>query len=156
MARKRLSQQNRPKKRPRILKKLAILLAIAVSLYIAFLRPSTAQEASLPYETISAYPPTEKPSKQPPLEAILERIAFCESGDRQFDAAGNVVRGRVNQLDTGRFQINLKFHQARAESMGLDLFTWDGNTAYAQYLYKTQGTTPWLPSKGCWGPYLEK
>lgn len=75
----------------------------------------------------------------------------CESGLRQFDKNGNVLRGVVNPLDTGIAQINLKYHGARAEELGYDLFTEDGNIAFAKLLYKEQGTKPWHWSRHCWG-----
>ena len=82
--------------------------------------------------------------------AILVRIAECESGDIHFLPSGEVVRGRINPLDVGRYQINLHYHQAHAESLGLDLLNEVDNETFALLLYKSQGTTPWNWSRECW------
>jgi len=84
------------------------------------------------------------------VPSILLDIAKCESGDRQFNEDGEVIRGRINPLDIGRFQINLHYHGDRAKELGIDLFTLEGNTEYALMLYKEQGTQPWLWSAHCW------
>lgn len=82
---------------------------------------------------------------------ILASIARCESGNRQFDASGNVLRGRVNSSDVGVMQINERYHAARAKALGYDLHTLEGNLGYAAKLYKEQGTRPWISSSPCWG-----
>lgn len=81
---------------------------------------------------------------------ILRKIAHCESGNRQFDDNGNVIRGRENPKDIGTYQINLFYHQEVAEKLGYDLFTEEGNKGYAIWLYNKQGTNPWFWSKKCW------
>ncbi len=92
----------------------------------------------------------------PELDPTLKRICSCESNGhpngepRQFNQDGSVVTGKINPLDTGMCQINLKYHQATAERLGYDLFTEYGNASYATYLFETQGTTPWNWSKSCW------
>ena len=88
------------------------------------------------------------PIKQ--LPPILKKIAWCESGDRQFSSDGSVLRGRVHPYDVGRFQINTKVHLDTAQKLGFDVFTEEGNLAYALYLFETQGTQPWNASKSCW------
>ena len=88
---------------------------------------------------------------------ILLRIAGCESTFRQYDSAGNVLHGKVNHDDVGVMQINTSYHAEKATSMGYDLNTTQGNVAYAKYLYKTQGATPWSASEPCWSnPLAEK
>lgn len=90
------------------------------------------------------------------LEPTLKRICSCESNGhpngepRQFNADGTVLKGKINPLDTGMCQINLKYHESTAMKMGLDLFTAEGNFAYATWLFETQGTTPWNWSRSCW------
>ncbi len=81
---------------------------------------------------------------------ILDKIAHCESGGRQFDVTGKVIQGRIDPDDRGKYQINRRYHLARATSLGLDLETTEGNTAYALLLYKENGTKDWLASKACW------
>ena len=86
---------------------------------------------------------------------ILIQIARCESGFRQYDKYGEVLRGLVNSSDVGVFQINKYYHSDRAESLGLDLNTIEGNMAYARDLYNREGTQPWSASKKCWSGYRE-
>lgn len=79
----------------------------------------------------------------------LNEIARCESGNSHFDSSGNVIRGKVNPQDIGKYQINLRYHEATATKMGLDLFSEDDNETYAMYLYKKQGAQPWSASNHC-------
>jgi hypothetical protein len=73
-------------------------------------------------------------------------IAKCESGFRQFNANGSVLRASGRYI--GIFQIDETIHVPRAKSMAYDIYTVDGNIAYARYLYSVSGTNPW---KGCLG-----
>ncbi len=84
------------------------------------------------------------------LPAILQKIAECESGSTHYNEDGGVLHGKQNPLDIGYFQINLKYHDETAQSMGIDLFVEEDNKAYALHLYKTQGTDPWKLSEECW------
>ena len=84
------------------------------------------------------------------LPAILEAIAFCESGNRQFNSDGLVLRGRVNPYDAGKFPINTLYHGRRAQELGIDLYTEAGNTEFALLLFEEQGTQPWKASAKCW------
>ena len=77
-------------------------------------------------------------------------IAKCESGLRQFNNDGEVVRGKVNPADVGVFQINETFHLKSSRNRGYDIHTTEGNIGYAMYLIKRQGTVPWNYSKNCW------
>lgn len=81
---------------------------------------------------------------------LMLEVARCESTLRQFNASGTVLTGFVDSDDTGIFQINKRYHLKTATELGLDLDTEDGNIAYAKYLFDTQGTKPWNPSKKCW------
>lgn len=78
-------------------------------------------------------------------------IAKCESEVRQFDENGDVLRGIQNPKDIGVFQINEKYHLDDSIKIGFDIYTVDGNIAYAMHLLDTQGTRPWNWSKNCWG-----
>jgi hypothetical protein len=82
---------------------------------------------------------------------ILKKIAWCESRNRQFNDDGTVFRGKINPQDSGKFQINEHYHLKSSIALGFDIYTLEGNTAYAEYLYTKQGTTPWNWSKDCWG-----
>ena len=85
------------------------------------------------------------------LPPIFEEIARCESGGRQFDSKGKVIRGEVNSADMGKYQINLTIWKAEAQKLGYDLTTEEGNEQFALELYKRYGTLPWESSKPCWG-----
>lgn len=92
------------------------------------------------------------------LPYLLEVIAQCESGNRHFSSDGTILRGQINDLDIGKYQINLFYHKEMAEQLGLDLFKETDNEAYALWLFQHFGTEPWNPSKRCWEKYknLEK
>lgn len=86
---------------------------------------------------------------------VLAEVAYCESRFTQFNKDGSVLRGRVNRADVGVMQINEKYHAAAAVRLGYDLYTLEGNIAYARYLYDTQGTRPWVHSSPCWNTIRE-
>lgn len=82
---------------------------------------------------------------------ILAEVAYCESRYRQFDQNGNVLRGIQNPADVGVMQINEKYHATTAVKFGFNLYTLEGNMAYARFLYEKEGTRPWKYSSSCWG-----
>ncbi|MSU56026.1 MAG: hypothetical protein EXS51_01820 [Candidatus Taylorbacteria bacterium] len=81
---------------------------------------------------------------------IMAEIAKCESHFRHLGANGKVLRGELTAEDTGVMQINEFYHEDTAKTLGIDLHTLDGNLAYAKWLYKKEGTTPWYSSAKCW------
>ncbi len=81
---------------------------------------------------------------------VLSAIAHCESGGHQYGPNGEVLRNKINHSVVGLFQINERLHGAVARKLGLNIYTPQGNTAYARYLLQKQGTSPWLASKKCW------
>lgn len=90
---------------------------------------------------------------------ILVEIARCESTFRQFDSKGKVIRGLVNRADVGVMQINEKYHSEAADKLGTDIYSVEGNVAFAKYLYKKYGTSPWSASSNCWsatGPIAQR
>lgn len=109
-------------------------LALLVITYHLLLSPTPAYAASI-YDGVPS---------------VLVQIAQCESGLRQFDDAGEVI-ANTKTHDYGIFQVHSS-HLKEAKSMGLDVVnSAQDNITYALYLYKTQGTSPWLASKYCWG-----
>ncbi len=82
---------------------------------------------------------------------ILAEIAWCESRFRHLNKDGEIFRGKVNKSDIGVMQVNTYYHEKKAGELGYDLYSLRGNLEYAQYLYDTEGTTPWNSSKPCWG-----
>lgn len=84
-------------------------------------------------------------------DPVLAEIAKCESTYKQFKRNGHVViRGLVNSYDVGVMQINEKYHAERAERLGFNIYTLDGNMAYAKWLYDKEGVKPWMSSSKCW------
>ena len=84
---------------------------------------------------------------------IMIAIAKCESHFRQLDRDGEIHRGTVNDADVGVMQINEFYHLDTAQKKKYNIYTIEGNTAYARDLYQRQGTGPWGSSKVCWGKY---
>lgn len=90
------------------------------------------------------------------VDDTLKRICACESRGNpnaeptHYAPDGTVLRGHINAMDVGACQINLVYHQDTAERMGLDLFDEQDNIAYATWLYKHEGSKPWVWSKKCW------
>jgi hypothetical protein len=87
---------------------------------------------------------------------IMDRIADCESGNGKPGSATQTRNGQVlisintnGTYDQGKFQIN-SIHNKEAASLGDNLATEEGNTAYAHYLYATKGTGDWASSQHCW------
>ena len=84
---------------------------------------------------------------------IMIQIAKCESTFRQLDQDGDIHRGVTNPADVGVMQINEFYHLDTAQKKKYNIYTVEGNTAYARDLYQRQGTGPWSSSKACWGKY---
>lgn len=85
---------------------------------------------------------------------VMIQVARCESGFRHTLADGSVLKGAVDNRDTGVMQINSFYHSKAAAEMGLDLSNLHDNMAYARHLYETKGTGPWKASSACWGATL--
>ncbi|MDR3642200.1 MAG: peptidoglycan-binding domain-containing protein [Candidatus Doudnabacteria bacterium] len=69
-------------------------------------------------------------------------IARCESGFRQYGINGSPLAGGTAGNYIGIFQISAG-HAPEARALGLDIYSIDGNLAYAKYLFQKQGTEPW-------------
>lgn len=85
---------------------------------------------------------------------IMIQVARCESTFRHTVSDGSVLKGIVDNDDTGVMQINKRYHAARAAELGLDVYDIYDNMAYARYLYEKQGVQPWNASRPCWGRTL--
>ena len=85
---------------------------------------------------------------------IMIQVARCESTFRHNLSDGTVLKGRVDNDDTGVMQINKRYHADRAVELGLDVYDIYDNMEYARYLYEKQGTQPWNASRPCWGRTL--
>ena len=87
---------------------------------------------------------------------IMVQLARCESHFKQFDTGGSIHRGVANTLDVGVMQINEHYHLNTSVRENYNIYTLEGNTAYARELYEQKGTAPWSSSKACWGKYENK
>ncbi|MEK7175946.1 MAG: hypothetical protein AAB695_01050 [Patescibacteria group bacterium] len=85
---------------------------------------------------------------------LMAKIAKCESRNRHLNSRGEILRGEKNVYDRGVMQINVLYHEATAEKMGLDLHNIDDNVAFARYLYEKYGAKPWKSSSACWSKFL--
>lgn len=81
---------------------------------------------------------------------VMADIASCESHYRQYDSNGAIYRGTQNNQDVGVMQINEHYHLDTATKLGFDIYSIEGNVAYARYLYEKEGVTPWASSSPCW------
>lgn len=92
----------------------------------------------------------EKKIRQMGGDDTLVEIAKCESGLRQFNEDGSILRGKAVPEDTGIFQINLTYHGDTLDSFKLDPEILEHNISYALYLYRKNGTRDWKASESCW------
>ena len=133
---------------------LRILIFTVVVIFLLLALPVEAETPTIEYvapvltteETIREY------FKDIP---IMIEVSRCESQFRQFNKDGTVLKGVVDNRDTGAMQINTYYHLSDAQKLGLDIFTLEGNLAYARYLYERQGTQPWNASSKCWSKNRE-
>jgi hypothetical protein len=86
---------------------------------------------------------------------ILAKIAWCESRLKHFNEDGSILRGKLTPKDVGMMQINEYYHKKTAKILGINIYSLEGNMAYAKWLYKREGTTPWASSSKCWNKYEE-
>ncbi|MEX0930467.1 MAG: hypothetical protein WDZ79_02180 [Candidatus Paceibacterota bacterium] len=77
-------------------------------------------------------------------------VAWCESRVRHFKEDGTLLRGYVDHNDVGVMQINERYHLKRSKELGYNIYSLEGNLAYARVLYEDQGLQPWSASKPCW------
>jgi hypothetical protein len=81
---------------------------------------------------------------------IMAEVAKCESHFRQFEKDGSIFRGRITTKDVGVMQVNEYYHLNRAQKLGYNIHTIEGNMAYARLLYTEEGVDPWISSSPCW------
>ncbi len=84
---------------------------------------------------------------------VMIDVARCESHFTHYNEYGEVLKGRAVSTDRGVMQINEYYHLDTANKLGINIYSLEGNLAYARYLYETQGTRPWRPSAKCWGKW---
>ncbi len=81
---------------------------------------------------------------------IMAEIAKCESHFRQFEKDGSIFRGKITAKDVGVMQVNEYYHLKRAQKLGYNIHTIEGNMAYSRLLYTEEGVDPWISSSACW------
>lgn len=81
---------------------------------------------------------------------VMIAIARCESKFTQFGKGGTALHGGMGGKMIGIFQVYGDIHADYANARGMDVYTTEGNIAYARYLYEREGTKPWLSSFHCW------
>lgn len=86
----------------------------------------------------------------PNAPAILVQVAWCESGQKQFYEDGSLVRDGVTGTHVGLFQISEDWIPT-AKKLGDNIYTPEGNIAFALYLYQKNGLRDWKASQSCWG-----
>ncbi len=86
---------------------------------------------------------------------VLAEVARCESGFVHFTDSGKVLRGIKDNNDVGVMQINERYHLDRAKKLGYDIYSIEGNMAYAKFIYEKEGAAPWSASSKCWGKNLK-
>lgn len=89
--------------------------------------------------------------KKPILGLPPSVVARCESRRGHFDENGQVVIGITG--DIGKWQIN-PVHIPEALSLGIDIYTLEGNDKFASILYHRNGLRDWKSSQSCWSKYL--
>lgn len=93
--------------------------------------------------------PPQLPKPKPTLyqlvgDARLWEIARCESGRRQFNDDGTVLRGRENPLDVGFLQINEYYWLRKSKELGYDIYSLEGNIKMAYYIRDVSGYSAWM------------
>ncbi|MDD5068279.1 MAG: hypothetical protein PHS53_01265 [Candidatus Pacebacteria bacterium] len=131
---------------------LGLTTGIGIMMLVSAINPGVSPDLNLT-STVVDQPVTLEAHVREVFEdtPILAEVARCESQFRQFGTDGKIIRGKVNAHDIGVMQINEGYHAEQAEKLGLDLYTLDGNIAYAKVLYEKEGTKPWKASQPCWG-----
>jgi len=129
---------------------LALVLCGLLLLVVAILgNAGQSQEA---HRTVShmAQPPQEGRVQDDTLPPVMQRIAQCESRGQHVTRHGKVIRGKRNPHDIGLFQINTVVWGKKAEELGYDIRTQEGNEQMARYLFAYYGSVPWQSSAACW------
>lgn len=88
-------------------------------------------------------------ARLPYSEAVaLVARAQEESGFRQFNDDGSILRGEVNPKDVCAFQINEDYWLEKAKELGHDIYTLNGCIEMALVIYKERGLDAWNTLKG--------
>jgi hypothetical protein len=69
------------------------------------------------------------------LPPVLQRIAQCESHGQHWIRNRTILRGTRNRHDTGLFQLNTVVWGKKAQKLGYDIRTPEGNAHMARFLF---------------------
>ena len=69
-------------------------------------------------------------------------VIACESGFRQYNDDGSVLRSKTN--DIGIAQIHINVWEEKAKELGYDIYTPMGNILMAKYIKQVQGIKAWM------------
>ena len=128
----------------RFLKRAMIVVSIAFAIYLSGIIGSIYGTPTIVQAPVIAHADT------PKLPEILQKIAKCESGSKQFENGQVIARGNKNgSVDYGKYQINLQTWAKQATILGYDLATEKGNEGFAVWLFNTYGSDPWSASMPC-------
>lgn len=81
---------------------------------------------------------------------IMAKISKCESGFRQYNSDGSLLRNSEGSSAVGAMQIMVSVHNPVLKKLGYDVTRLKDNLAFARHLYNQSGTQPWNSSKHCW------
>ncbi len=129
---------------------ITIGLALTLTSVLGVSTSTAASMSSVIQPSLQAQTVQERVEEYFADEPIMIAVSRCESHFRQYEKDGSVYRGKQNNQDVGIMQINEKYHLETSQKLDLDIYSLDGNLAYAQYLYDKQGTAPWSSSSACW------
>jgi hypothetical protein len=149
-AARRLSGRPRRRRKAVLLALLLPLLTGVGAFALGITRP--APPVSVVVKEVEIVKEVEKPAVLPEqrVPPILRKIARCESQNTHYNRQGNVLRGRVNPHDVGKYQINTAVWGTVATQLGYDLYDEQGNEQMALYLLHHYGSVPWQQSANCW------
>ena len=103
------------------------------------LREEVQEEITIKQRVLNAFP--EHPE--------MVKVAKCESGLKQFNLNGSVIRGVENPRDVGLFQINEHYWLAEAQKLGINIYSLEGNIEMAKVILEQQGISAWHWSSHC-------
>ena len=72
-------------------------------------------------------------------------VAACESGFRQYDDTGRVLRSKT--FDVGALQLNVDVWGLKAKALGFNIYSPIGNIEMAKYILDTAGINSWTCEK---------
>lgn len=143
-------------------KPVYFLIATILGIGMAAIAPAKIVSPKVEAVEVQSKPAVTEVIKKPPqkLREELMVVCSCEStgvtyndpNEYHFEGDGVTPIYGINKSDRGMCQINMVAHKKASESMGLDILkNLDDYIIYSNWLYETEGLTPWRYSEHCWG-----